>query len=154
VLESADLLNMLPHREPFRFVDRVTSLEPHQSIIAERLLRPDEPYFAGHFPGRPIMPGVLIAEALAQTCGLLVGLSNKITSIGLHEPPEMFFLAGANLKFMHPAKPGDLLIMKATGDRQMSGLHRFSVEAFCNDLLLASGSLTLAKIEARPTDPK
>ena len=75
-----DILPVLPHRPPFLFVDRVMMLEPHKLIIAERTLRPDEPQFAGHFPGRPIMPGVLIAEALAQTSGLLIGLSEKLSS--------------------------------------------------------------------------
>ena len=72
-----EILPILPHRPPFLFVDRVLALEPHKSILAERTLRPEEPQFAGHFPGRPIMPGVLVAEALAQTSGLLLGLSEK-----------------------------------------------------------------------------
>ena len=142
-----DILPVLPHRPPFLFVDRVMMLERHKLIIAERELRPDEPQFAGHFPGRPIMPGVLIAEALAQTSGLLIGLSEKLSSAAPPEKPKAFFLALANIKFTHPAVPGDVLSLRATSDRQFAALHRFNVEATAGRNLIASGSLTLAMVE-------
>jgi len=141
-----DILPVLPHRPPFLFVDRVMMLEPHKLIIAERALRPDEPQFAGHFPGRPIMPGVLIAEALAQASGLLIGLSEKLSSAAPPEKPKAFFLALANIKFTHPAVPGDVLSLRATSDRQFAALHRFNVEATAGRNLVASGSLTLALV--------
>ncbi|MFM2295690.1 MAG: (3R)-hydroxymyristoyl-[acyl carrier protein] dehydratase [Verrucomicrobiota bacterium] len=149
IFELADLLPVLPHREPFLFVDRVTKLVPHQSIVAERRLRADEPQFAGHFPGRPIMPGVLIAEALAQTSGLLIGLSEKLSSTTLPEKPKAFFLAVTNIKFTHPAVPGDVLVLRATSDRQFAALHRFNVEATVGRNLIATGSLTLAMVEEK-----
>jgi 3-hydroxymyristoyl/3-hydroxydecanoyl-(acyl carrier protein) dehydratase len=142
-----DILPVLPHRPPFLFVDRVMMLERHKLIIAERELRPDEPQFAGHFPGRPIMPGVLIAEALAQTSGLLIGLSEKLSSAAPPEKPKAFFLALMNIKFTHPAAPGDVLALRATSDRQFAALHRFNVEATAGRNLIASGSLTLAMVE-------
>jgi 3-hydroxymyristoyl/3-hydroxydecanoyl-(acyl carrier protein) dehydratase len=142
-----DILPVLPHRPPFLFVDRVMMLEPHKLIIAERELRPDEPQFAGHFPGRPIMPGVLIAEALAQTSGLLIGLSEKLSSAAPPEKPKAFFLALMNIKFTHPAAPGDVLALRAASDRQFAALHRFNVEATAGRNLIASGSLTLAMVE-------
>ena len=144
LFELADLLPILPHREPFLFVDRVTKLEPHKSIVAERLLRAEEPHFAGHFPGRPIMPGVLIAEALAQASGLLIGLSEMSFASAPPEKPKAFFLAVTNIKFTHPAGPGDTLVLRATSDRQFASLHRFNVEATAGRNLIASGSLTLA----------
>jgi 3-hydroxymyristoyl/3-hydroxydecanoyl-(acyl carrier protein) dehydratase len=147
VFELEDILPVLPHRPPFLFVDRVTLLEPHKSIIAERALRPDEPQFAGHFPGRPIMPGVLIAEALAQTSGLLIGLSEMSAASAPPEKPKVFFLAVTNIKFTHPAVPGDVLVLRATSDRQFAALHRFNVEATAGRNLIASGSLTLALVE-------
>src|SRR5512140_2495804 len=107
--ELEALLSILPHRPPFLFVDRVTELQPGQRIVAERVLRPDEPHFAGHFPGRPILPGVLVTEALAQASGLLLGLSEKFTGTAAPERPKMFFLAGNNMKYSHPATPGDRL---------------------------------------------
>ena len=144
LFELADLLPILPHREPFLFVDRVLKLEPHQSIVAERRLRAEEPHFAGHFPGRPIMPGVLIAEALAQTSGLLIGLSEMSFASAPPEKPKTFFLAATSLKFTHPAVPGDTLMLRATSDRQFAALHRFNVEATAGRNLIATGSLTLA----------
>jgi beta-hydroxyacyl-ACP dehydratase FabZ len=147
VFELEDILPVLPHRPPFLFVDRVTLLEPHKSIIAERTLRADEPQFAGHFPGRPIMPGVLIAEALAQTSGLLIGLSEMISASAPPEKPKVFFLAVTNIKFTHPAVPGEVLVLRATSERQFAALHRFNVEATVGRNLIASGSLTLALVE-------
>ena len=147
LFELADLLPLLPHREPFLFVDRVIKLEPNKSIVAERLLRTEEPHFAGHFPGRPIMPGVLIAEALAQTSGLLIGLSEMASAAAPPEKPRAFFLAVTSIKFTHPAVPGDTLVLRATMDRNFGALFRFNVEATAGRNLIASGSLTLAMVE-------
>jgi len=146
LFELADLLPLLPHRAPFLFVDRVIKLEPQKSIVAERLLRAEEPHFAGHFPGRPIMPGVLIAEALAQTSGLLIGLSEMASAAAPPEKPRAFFLAVTNIKFTHPAVPGDTLVLRATVDRNFGALFRFNVEATAGRNLIASGSLTLAMV--------
>jgi len=143
-----DILPVLPHRPPFLFVDRVIKLEPHKSIVAERRLRPEEPQFAGHFPGRPIMPGVLVAEALAQTSGLLLGLSEKLAGGPPPARPKMFFLAATSLKYTHPAAPGDLLVLRAVNDRSLGGLFRFNVEASVGDNVIAGGSLMLASVES------
>ena len=148
--ELEDLLSILPHRPPFLFVDRVTELEPGKRIVAERLLRPDEPQFAGHFPGRAIMPGVLVTEALAQTSGLLLGLSELATSTAPPERPRMFFLAVASMKYKHPAVPGDRLVLRALTEASFAGLFRFNVEASAGRNVIASGSLTLALVEAKP----
>jgi 3-hydroxyacyl-[acyl-carrier-protein] dehydratase len=144
--ELDELLRLLPHRPPFLFVDRVTKLAPGKSIVAERLLRAEEPHFAGHFPGRAIMPGVLIAEALAQTSGLLIGLSESLSASAPPEKPKAFFLAVTNIKFTHPAVPGDTLMLHATADRNFGALFRFDVEATAGRNLIASGSLTLAMV--------
>ena len=144
--ELDDILPVLPHRPPFLFVDRVTRLEAGKTILAERTLRAEEPQFAGHFPGRPIMPGVLIAEALAQTSGLLIGLSERLASSAPPDRPRAFFLAATNLKFTHPTVPGDVLVLRATSDRNFGGLFRFNVEATAGRDLVASGSLTLALV--------
>ncbi len=141
-----DILPLLPHRPPFLFVDRVMMLEVHQSIVAERVLRPEEPHFAGHFPDRPIMPGVLVTEALAQTSGLLLGLSDKLTAAQAPPVPPMFFLAATSLKYTHPAVPGDTLRLQATMDKDFAGLFRFNVEATAGRNLIAAGSLTLARV--------
>jgi len=148
--ELADLLELLPHRPPFLFVDRVTQLEPGKRILAERLLRPDEPQFAGHFPGRPIMPGVLIAEALAQTSGLLLGLTEKLAALGPPQRPAMYFLAADQMKYKQPALPGLTLELRAEADGDFAGLFRFKVEATAGRKLIALGSLTLALVEGPP----
>jgi 3-hydroxymyristoyl/3-hydroxydecanoyl-(acyl carrier protein) dehydratase len=145
--ELDDILPVLPHRPPFLFVDRVLSLEPDKFIVAERTLRAEEPQFAGHFPGRPILPGVLVAEALAQTSGLLIGLSEKLAASRPPDKPKVFFLAATSLKFTHAAVPGDVLVLRAASDRQFAGLFRFAVEASAGRNLIASGSLTLALVE-------
>jgi 3-hydroxyacyl-[acyl-carrier-protein] dehydratase len=140
-----DILPILPHRPPFLFVDRVLKLEPYKSILAERTLRPDEPYFAGHFPGRPIMPGVLVAEALAQTSGLLLGLSDQTTETHAPTVPRIYFLAATSIKYTQPAVPGQVLSLLASSGRALSGLFHFHVEAAVGQKLIASGSLTLAR---------
>jgi 3-hydroxyacyl-[acyl-carrier-protein] dehydratase len=149
-----ELLPILPHRPPFLFVDRVLELEPHKFILAERTLRPDEPQFAGHFPGRPIMPGVLVAEALAQASGLLLGLSERLADPRAPIRPKMFFLATTAIKYTRPALPGDVLQLRATSDQSFSGLFRFHVEAKVGDDVIASGSLTLASVDGQsPATP-
>jgi 3-hydroxyacyl-[acyl-carrier-protein] dehydratase len=142
--ELEDILPILPHRAPFLFVDRVLELEPGQRIVAERTLRPDEPHFAGHFPGQPIMPGVLVAEALAQTSGLLLGLTDKLAATSPPPGPKGFLLARINLKFTHPAVPGEVLQLRSVLERSFAGLFRFNVEATTSRNLVASGLLTLA----------
>jgi 3-hydroxyacyl-[acyl-carrier-protein] dehydratase len=141
-----DILPILPHRPPFLFVDQVLELEPYKSILAERVLRPEEPQFAGHFPGRPIMPGVLVAEALAQTSGLLLGLSDKLTAAHVSTRPKMFYLATTSLKYTRPALPCQVLQLRAASDKALSGLYRFNVEATVDRKLIAGGSLTLALV--------
>lgn len=149
LFELPELLSILPHRPPFLFVDRVMKLEPHKLIIAERTLRPDEPQFAGHFPGRAIMPGVLVTEALAQTSGLLLGLSERATGAAPPESPKMFFLAANAMKYQHPAAPGDVLVLRAESDKNFGGLFRFNVEATAGRNLVASGSITLALVSGK-----
>lgn len=147
VFELDELLGVLPHRPPFLFVDRVVKLNLYKTIVAERLLRAEEPQFAGHFPGQAIMPGVLVAEALAQTSGLLIGLSDNLTAGKPPEKPKMFFLAATSVKFTHPAAPGDLLVLRAEVAKIFGALHHFSVEATAGRNLVASGSLTLAMVK-------
>jgi 3-hydroxymyristoyl/3-hydroxydecanoyl-(acyl carrier protein) dehydratase len=144
--ELADILSILPHRPPFLFVDRVTHLDPGKSIVAERVLRADEPQFAGHFPGRPIMPGALVAEALAQASGLLIGFSRKMAPTP-YNGPKSFLLAATNVKFTHPASPGNLLILRAAAERDFGGLFLFKVEAAVGENIVATGSLTLTSVE-------
>jgi 3-hydroxymyristoyl/3-hydroxydecanoyl-(acyl carrier protein) dehydratase len=142
-----DIMMILPHRPPFLFVDKIIKLLPDRTIICERTLHPDEPHFSGHFPSRPIMPGVLVTDALAQTSGLLWGLTKRLKEAEQTTVPEIFFLASVNMKFTHPSKPGDTLRMTAHKDRVFGLLHTYEVEATCGRNTIARGSLTLAMKE-------
>lgn len=136
------IMSVLPHRPPFLFVDEVTRLDPGVSITARRTLRPEEPHFAGHFPGRPVMPGVLVTEALAQTCGLLMGLGAEPA-----DQTAIYFLAADNVKYTSPAGPGETLTLIAEKEAGHGVFLRFRVEALTRRKRIAAGSLTLARVE-------
>ncbi|WP_419940149.1 3-hydroxyacyl-ACP dehydratase FabZ [Candidatus Palauibacter sp.] len=106
-MDVTEILNILPHRYPMLLVDRVLEMEPGQRIVGLKNVSANEPFFAGHFPGRPVMPGVLIIEALAQCGGLLLmgGLENP-------EDKVIYFLSVDGVKFRRPVIPGDQLILE------------------------------------------
>jgi len=137
ILSKDKIIELLPHREPFVFVDKVMSFSEKKSIEAELYLDESLPFFAGHFPNNPIMPGVLTCEALAQTSGLLISLSG--INLG-----KLFYLASANMKYMSIAKAGDTLTLKSVLTKDFQGLVQFSVEAFVGREPIAKGSIVLA----------
>lgn len=145
IYDPAFIKEILPHRSPFLLVDRVIEFNKGKSIVAEKDICPDEPFFAGHFPGRPIMPGVLVSEALAQTCGLLLGLPivNGDESAATNRPG--YLLAGVNMKYLTPALPGQILSLEAVLVKGFSGLFMFDVAARVQDTMIAKGTLTLAE---------
>lgn len=106
-MDVTEILNILPHRYPMLLVDRVLEIEPGQRIVGLKNVSANEPFFAGHFPGRPVMPGVLIIEALAQCGGVLLmsGLRNP-------EDKVIYFLSVDGVKFRRPVIPGDQLILE------------------------------------------
>jgi 3-hydroxyacyl-[acyl-carrier-protein] dehydratase len=139
-----DILSILPHRPPFLFVDRVTRFVPDKEICAERTISDDEPYFQGHFPQKHIMPGVLITDALAQTSGLLWGLSKKVTGAVPAKEPRFFYLASSTMKFVNPSFPGETLALFSRFERSFGALFSYSVDAHVGRRLVAKGNLTLA----------
>lgn len=149
VFTLEEIYTLLPHRPPFLFVDRVVQFTAEKQIVTERLIRSDEPWFAGHFPGKPIMPGVLVTDALAQTAGLLWGFSKRARGGAISDVPEIFFLASVNIKFVTPALPGDLLLMRAEAERSFGTLFTYAVEATVGRNVIAKGSLTLAMMEGK-----
>ena len=145
--DTNEILAILPHRPPFLFVDYVTAFTCNKSIKTERHLRKDEPFFEGHFPQKPIMPGVLVTDALAQTSGLLWGFSKLVTEREDNprkKTTEIFLLAAVNMKYLNPAYPGDTLRMSSQIENHFGSLYIYSVEAIVKQKLIAKGRLTLA----------
>ncbi len=137
ILEKEDIKKYLPHREPFLFVDTVEEFLENKRIIARLNLNKQMDFFRGHFPERPIMPGVLMVEALAQTSGLIISLSKKSDG-------GIFYLASSNIKFLEVVEPDVCLEMRSSLDRSFNGLYQFSVEALVSGKTAVKGSLVLA----------
>jgi len=141
-----DIKAILPHRPPFLFVDKIVDYTDGQSIITERYISTQEEFLEGHFPGRPIMPGVLISEALAQTCGILVGLTIKTKGPKGNDILPALALTTIDIKFQQAVLPESRLVMQALLQKQFGGLYRFSVKASVNEVIVAIGILSLGEI--------
>ncbi|MBS1160940.1 MAG: 3-hydroxyacyl-[acyl-carrier-protein] dehydratase [Proteobacteria bacterium] len=141
-MDIQEILEHLPHRYPFLLVDRVLELEPNKSIHAYKNVTINEPFFVGHFPHHPVMPGVLIMEALAQAAGILSFKSmNEKPS-----PDTVFYFAGIDeARFKKPVVPGDQLHLHIQLERQMRGVWKFIAEARVDGQLAASAKLMCAK---------
>jgi 3-hydroxyacyl-[acyl-carrier-protein] dehydratase len=125
-VDSEQIAAILPHRYPFLLVDRVVELDPGQSIVAIKNVTINEPFFEGHFPGHPVMPGVLIVEALAQASGLLIGLSGTMTD----KDDRIFYLAKVdNARFLRPVVPGDQLRLEVQLKRLIRSMGIFTARA-------------------------
>lgn len=140
VQASPDVLSHLPHREPFLFVSAITSIEGGVSGEGVWQVSGNEAFFAGHFPGRPLVPGVLIAEALAQFSGL-VGAS---AMVGAAAAPPRGKLAHVDIRFTEAVAPPAQIILRSRLTRTLGALQQFEVTALCKGLAVASGSLTIA----------
>ena len=118
-LTLADILKLLPHRYPFLLVDRIIAIRGDESCIGIKNVSYNEPFFQGHFPNRPVMPGVLLIEGMAQTAGAVCALTTR----GLDQPPcTAYFLTVDKAKFRRPVVPGDILeyhMTKLNRRRQM-----------------------------------
>ena len=120
------ILRQLPHRYPFLLVDRVLECVPGERIEAIKNVTINEPFFPGHFPQRPVMPGVMILEALAQTAGILAFRTADVMPDGDH---RFFFVGIDGARFRRPVEPGDQLLMKAKLERALRGIWKFSTSA-------------------------
>ncbi len=147
-LDIRQVMAALPHRFPMLLVDRVESLEPDVRITAIKAVTINEPFFAGHFPGRPIMPGVLIVEALAQAAGVLA-----VESLGLAGSGKLvYFMAIDGAKFRTPVEPGCLLELHVEFVQKRSSVCKFAGRAMVNGKLAAEANFT-AMIADPPKDP-
>jgi 3-hydroxyacyl-[acyl-carrier-protein] dehydratase len=126
MLDIQHILRKLPHRYPFLLVDRVLELEKNVRIKALKNVTINEPFFPGHFPARPVMPGVLMLEALAQAAALL-SFESLDTEPG--EDTVVYFAGIDNARFKRPVGPGDQLILEASIDRAKSGIYRYKARA-------------------------
>jgi 3-hydroxyacyl-[acyl-carrier-protein] dehydratase len=125
-LDMQAILERLPHRYPFLLVDRVLECRPGESIRALKNVTYNEPFFPGHFPGRPVMPGVMIIEALAQAAGILCFVTANV----IPDHTTRFYFVGIDkTRFRRPVVPSDQLLLAATLERSLRGIWRFSTVA-------------------------
>ncbi|MEZ0575475.1 3-hydroxyacyl-ACP dehydratase FabZ [Halodesulfovibrio aestuarii] len=140
ILDIRQILDLLPHRYPFLLVDRVLDYTPLESIDAYKNVTMNEPFFQGHFPGIPVMPGVLIMEALAQAGGLLV---LKSTDMPLED--KLFLFTGMEkVRFRRPVYPGDKLELKCRLIRHKLKLWKMEGKAYVDGVLAAEAEMTAA----------
>ena len=136
-LKIADILKMLPHRYPFLLVDKVQIVQEGVEGVGFKNITMNEPQFTGHFPENPIMPGVLIMEAMAQTWGIVVK-----DSLGGGNSGVVLFMGIDEAKFRKPVLPGDIMEMHVVKEKECRGVYRFRCQAKCNGILHAEAVLT------------
>lgn len=122
MMDIYKILKLLPHRYPFLLVDRVVEIDKGKRIKALKNVSVNEPFFTGHFPSRPVMPGVLMLEALAQAAGLL---SFDMLGVAPDENTVFYFVGIDNARFKRPVEPGDQLILEVELDRIKGGIYKF-----------------------------
>ncbi len=138
-----EVLNLLPHRYPFLLVDRAENYEAMRSIIGVKCVTANEPFFQGHFPGRPIMPGVLVIEAMAQTGAILMSKSLKVDV----SRNTVFFMSVDKARFRLPVRPGDTLHMPVTVRFARRGVFKFWGEAKVNGQRAAEAEFAAKVVE-------
>jgi 3-hydroxyacyl-[acyl-carrier-protein] dehydratase len=142
MIDVREIMKIIPHRYPFLLVDRIESLKEGEEIVGIKNVTINEPFFAGHFPGNPIMPGVLIIEAMAQVGGVLAFHSSPKEWAG----SLVYFMGIDKVRFRKPVVPGDQLRLKLTTIRQKKKVFKMRGEAYVGDTLVAEAEL-MAVIE-------
>jgi len=140
-LDINAILKYLPHRYPFLLVDRVIECRAGESIRALKNITYNEPYFPGHFPTRPVMPGVMIIEALAQVAGILCFVSLGVIP---NDETRFYFVGIDKARFRKPVIPGDQLILTAHVERSLKGIWRFSTAALVDGNEVANAEMMVA----------
>ena len=139
------VMDHLPHRYPFLLIDRVLELEPGSRILALKNVTINEPFFPGHFPHHPVMPGVMVIEALAQAAAILAFKSGErlpdVNSV-------VYFVGIDEARFKSPVGPGDQLMLHARIERRLKGIWKFSTEARVGERLAAEGKMMCALRDA------
>ncbi len=140
MMDINEIMKYLPHRYPFLLVDRIIEIQPGESITGIKNVSINEPFFQGHFPGQPIMPGVLIIEAIAQAAAIMAFYSGA-------EGKSVYFMAIENAKFRHPVTPGDQLILEIKVLQRRGNVWKVSGTAKVNDKLVSEADLTAMIID-------
>lgn len=137
-MDIREILNYLPHRFPMLLVDRVLECEPGKRIVAIKNVSINEPYFSGHFPHHPVMPGVLVIEALAQAAAIL-----SFHTMGTRpDDRSVYYFVGIDeARFKRPVIPGDQLLLEVTLERRVRGIWKFSAKARVGENLAAEAKL-------------
>jgi len=137
MIEIKEIMNILPHAYPFLLVDRIMEMDPGKRVVGIKNVTYNEPFFPGHFPGRPIMPGVLIVESMAQTAGVLV--FNSLPEEDRKKP--VYFLGIDNVRFRKPVTPGDQLRLELEITRHRQSIWGFKGKALVDGKLVAEAEL-------------
>jgi len=149
MIDVREIMQIMPHRYPFLLVDRIESLKAGEEIVGLKNVTINEPFFAGHFPGNPIMPGVLIIEAMAQVGGILAFHSSPKEWAG----SLVYFMGIDKVRFRKPVVPGDQLRLKLTTIRQKQRVFKMRGEAYVEDTLVAEAELMAAIERGRNETP-
>src|SRR5512134_3741690 len=148
-MDITQVLKLLPQRYPVLMIDKVKECDPGKRIVAIKNVSANEPHFQGHFPGRPIMPGVLILEAMAQAAGVLV-----FSAEGASQPSDrsVYYYVGIdNARFKKPVIPGDQLELEVTMERALRGIGKFTCEARVDGVAVAEATILCS---VRPVDQR
>jgi 3-hydroxyacyl-[acyl-carrier-protein] dehydratase len=150
ILDAQEILRHLPHRYPFLLVDRVLEVEKGKSIVAVKNVSMNEHFFVGHFPHYPVMPGVLIIEALAQAAAVLTFVSLET----LPDENSLSYFAGIDkARFKRPVVPGDQLRLEARLTRELRGVGKYAVRALVDGNVVAEAELMCAYRSIERKDP-
>jgi len=142
MMDIREILKYLPHRYPFLMVDRILEMEPGTRIVGIKNVTYNEPFFQGHFPGKPVMPGVLICEAMAQVGAILAHSSRLLTEEG-----KVFMLTGLDrIKIKRAVEPGDQLRLELTSVKRRGSYWKMVGEATVDGKLVARGELSAMEV--------
>ena len=142
-IDIFEVLRRIPHRYPFLLVDRAEEYRPHESIIGIKCVTINEPFFVGHFPENPVMPGVLIVEALAQTGAVLMSKSLNADVTG----KTIMFVSLDEVRFRHPVRPGDVLRMHVEVVKHRGDLFKFRGKAMIGEKVAAQADFAAMVVE-------
>ena len=144
-IEISEILARIPHRYPFLLVDRCEDYKPHESIVGIKCVTFNEPFFQGHFPGNPVMPGVLIIEAMAQTGAILMSKSLDVDVEG----KTIMFMSVEEARFRQPVRPGDVLRMNVEVLKHRGDIFKFKGRALVGEKLVAQVEFAAMVVETR-----